>query len=74
MTQGSSCSFSRACSDGTRGNDLKLNQGKFRLDRRKEFFMMQAVKPWTKLLREVVDAPSPETFIEFQTGLGWKRA
>jgi len=44
---------SRPCSDRTRGNGFKL--------KRKKFFT-RVVKPWNRLPRRVVDAPSPETF------------
>jgi len=54
--------FSRACSNKTRGNGFKLKQGRFRLDIRKKYFIMKMVKHWTQLSREVVDAPSLETF------------
>jgi len=54
--------FSRACSDRTRGSDFKLKEGRFRVDIRKKCFMMRMVKHWNILLREVVDAPSLETF------------
>jgi len=52
--------FSKACCDRTRANDFKLREGRFRLDKRKKFFTTGLVKHW--LPREVVDAPSLETF------------
>jgi len=54
--------FSRACCDRTMGDDLKLKQGRYRLDKRNKFFILRVVKPWPRLPREVVDAPSLETF------------
>ena len=45
-----------------RGNGIQLKEGRFRLDIRKTSFMMRVVKHWNRMPREVLDAPSLETF------------
>jgi len=54
--------FSRACCDRTKGNGFRLQEGRFILDTRENFFTMSLVKHWKRLPREVLDALSLETF------------
>ena len=46
----------------TWGNGFKLEEGRFRLDVRKQFFTVRVMKYWTRLTSEVVNVPSLQAF------------
>ena len=62
--------LSRACSDRTRENGFELKEGRFKLDIRKKFFTVRVVRPWNRLPRAAVAAPSLEVLKARLDGAG----
>lgn len=60
--------INRDSSTRTSGNGFKLKDGRSRLDIMKTFFTIVFVKHYQRLPREVVGAPSLETFSQFRWG------
>lgn len=62
--------------DTARNNGIKLQQGRFKLCIRKSFLTVKAVKCWTRLPREAMEAPSLKVFkcrlSRYFSGIVWK--
>ena len=54
--------FSPALETRTRSNGCKLQEGRFRLNLRRNFLTIRAVRQWNVLPRSVVESPSLEVF------------
>jgi len=54
--------FRRAWSDRTSGNGFNLKHERFRLDIKTKFFPLKVLRPWPRLPREAVAAPSLAVF------------
>lgn len=52
--------FKRAYNDRTRENGFKLKKGRYWLDLGRSSLTVRAIRQWTRLPRDIVDAPSWE--------------
>jgi len=52
--------FSVVYSNRTRSNGLKLQHRKLQTNTRKNFFIVQVMEHWNRLLKEAVESPSME--------------
>jgi len=51
---------SQVTNDRMRANGLKVRQGRFRFEIRKNFFIRMVVEHWSRLPREAAESPSVE--------------
>ena len=66
--------FSQTTIDSTRGNGLKLHQGRFGWDIRKNFFSETVEKLWSRLSREAVESPSLQVLKKHMDVVIWNMA
>ena len=68
MKESACTCITRVDGNRTRGNGLKLRQGRFRLDIRRKLFTQRVVTHRNRLSKVVVDAPSLEAFKDVVLG------